>query len=395
MFIEDILAVIAQNSSITMNTFDRNLVNSFYSQIFLGRSLTEKQATLAVKTLKKHKHKLDPIFNQDISTFLENPQFKNPFRVVKNSKTIKIKENADRVKNIHMEFPYNEEIIKRIRSDKEHFKQSAWNGEEKAWVFSLEERSIDLLSSIGEEFQFDFDEEFKEYVHQVKEVKKNFENYIPTVVKDGNFYKIVNLPPHVEANLSSDLLQSLFDARKLGVTVWSSEIENELNSDQYDDSVKQILKSLLTESYRLILEDNPLSSIKNIVKYLFPCLVTVPGGSELVKLKQAVEFFKDIGLENNEISVLVRLSNDRGKDFNEYVRENKFNSPLSDTTKVVVLSAELPKPILNPRRTFHSVLNFNYYDVDYRLREYVYGHPNVITVMEKNIQGTKSWLPVK
>lgn len=391
MFIEDILAVIAQHSTITMNTFDRNLVNSFYSQTFLGRSLTEKQGTLAVKTLKKHKPKLDTIFNQDISDFLENPQFKNPFRVIKNSKSIKIKENSERVKNIYVEFPYNEEIIKKIRNEKEHIKHSAWNGEEKSWIFSLEERSIDFLTNLGEEFQFDFDEEFKNYAQQTKDIKKNFENYIPTVVKDENFYKIVNLPPYVQSNLSTDLLESLFEARKLGVSVWSSDVEHELNSDLYENSVKTFLKAPLTQSYQLVLEDNPLSSVKNIVKHLFPCLVTIPGGSELVKLKQAVEFFKDMGVENSEISVLVRLSNDRGREFNEYVRENKLNSPLTDNTKVVVLSAELPKTILKPRRTFNSVLNFNYYNIDYRLREYVYGHPNVITVMEKNIQGKKTW----
>lgn len=393
MFIEDILAVIAQNSTITMNTFDRNLVGSLYSQTFLGQSFTEKQAALAVKTLKKHKHKLDLIFNQDISTFLENPQFKSPFRVIKNSKSIKIKENAERVKHIYVEFPYNEEIIKRIRNEKEHIKHSAWNGEEKSWIFSLEERSIEFLTSLGEEFQFDFDQEFKDYSQQIKDIKNNFENYIPTVVKDGNFYKIINLPSHVQSNLSTDLLESLFEARKLGVVVWSAEIENELNSDIHDNSVKNFLKSTLTQSYRLVLEDTPFSSVKNVIKHLFPCLVTIPGGSELVKLKQAVEFFKEIDVENNEISVLVRLSNDKGRDFNEYVRENKFNSPLTDNTKVVVLSAELPKTVLNPRRNFHSVLNFNYYDIDFRLREYVYGHPNVITVIEKNTQNysTKHW----
>jgi hypothetical protein len=118
-----------------------------------------------------------------------------------------------------------------------------------------------------------------------------------------------------------------------------------------------------------------------MVQNMSPCLITVPGGNELSKLQLALPMLKAAGIENSEISVLFRLPNDTGQDFNNFVKEEKLNSPITENTRAVFLSGKVPKPLFESNLKFNCVINFNFYNVHYTLANLVKNMHNVINVI--------------
>lgn len=383
MYIEDLITKLA-SSSIPLSTFDKNVIMSLYNQIYSGMQFTEKQGTLAVNVVKKYKKKLELVLNKNIDNYLSTPQFKHPFRVINTLKTIQIIKNSANEKLIKVQFPYDDAVIARFKQERTKFYYCGWVDEEKAWNFSLDETSIQFLMTLLTEYNFTADEEFMNYAEQIKTIQQNIEKYVPMIVKTEENYNYVNVVEHFPKNTSSNLLEALFEARKLGIFTWDDAIDQEINSTNFDTEIKNFLKSNPSESYPLFLNEKPLATLKNVIKYLLPCLVNISAGAELTKLQNSINFFNDMGIDNSEISVLFRLSSDVGKDFNEFVRNNKLNSPVTENTKVVVISEQVPKTILVHRKTFNSVLNYNFYTAHYKMRDFLRYQPNVINILEKH-----------
>lgn len=366
-----------------MNTFDLNVLINIQNQMMLSKNLTEKQGNLCVTILKRYEKKLSEHLGQDISIFLKNPQFKNPFRVSITEKTISVCDHPVLKRAARVKFFYDEKIIAKIREQKAKLNYSVWNDLEKSWFFSLDERTISFLSSLIDEYGFKPDQEFQDYVDQINEIKKNIEQYVPMVVKTDDGIKFVNISKYTPQNSSDDLIESLFLARKIGIQTWDETIEQELNEKITDEEVKKFLRSDPLTRHELFLDEKSLSSISNIVKHLYPCLVIMPDNTESYKISKIVDFFKSIGVTENEISVLFRLPTATGADFNNYVKNNHLNNLVSDQTKLVFIDSNIPKVILNPRINFNCVLNYKFYDAHFKLREFLRNQPNIIGILEK------------
>ena len=109
-----------------------------------------------------------------------------------------------------------------------------------------------------------------------------------------------------------------------------------------------------------------------------PTLVIIPGGNELATLTASYEFFKSMDIKNTDMSVMFRLPSETHEIFNNFVKFNELNSPIRNETKIIFVSSKLPKPVLNSKIKFHSILNLGYNNVHYSLRDYVGNHENVM-----------------
>lgn len=386
MFVEDLfslLALIARTKIIP--TFDVMVISSIYDQTANNVNLTEKQGKLVLSLIKKYKTDISLKVGQNIDHSVDNPIFKNPFRVIQQKKNISIISHPTYNKVVKVEFPYNDELLTKFRQAKSSLDYAAWNNDEKCWLFSLDERSVMFLMSFIDEHSFVVDEELKDYISQVKKINENYENYVPMVKKDKNgklkFVNVGSFFPRIE---SAGFLEFLFEARKAGIFTWDDEIEEQLNLEEI--SVRDFLKTAPHKHYTFNVEKNSMYCLAPVIKNLLPCLVVIPGGTELEKIQQNFEFFQNIGLHSNEMSVLFRLPTETGKEFNDYVRENKLNSGVSEKTKVVFISSQIPKTILSPKKIFNCVLNYNFYNVHFRIRDFVNWHENVINIIEKESQ---------
>jgi len=377
MYIEDLLHPLMY--AVKTNRYDSTLVQSFYEQInYKNLGFTEKQSAIMLKISKSYKQQINAHLNKDITPLLDNPQFKFNIRTISTVKHISINV-AERT--IKVKFPYDEKLVNEIKKVRVEFSQAEWQSDDKLWIFSLEDKVINFLASWIENYNFTTDEEFKNFIIQIEAITSNIEQHIPMLMYDGKNTKYSNVHSSVPKLTSDDVLTSIFEARRAGITTWDSNIDNALDNCNKTKIVKNFIKSDPSDNFSINLEENSILELKPIVQNLLPCIITVPGGNEFDKMQQALELLKDIGIENHEISVLFRLPSENGGDFNKFVKEEKLNSPISENTKVVVLSGKLPKTIFQSELKFNCVLNFNFYNVHYTLANFMKNRHNVINVL--------------
>lgn len=386
MYIEDLINVCSSINGVSLGLMDQKIIISLDNQILYGQSLTEKQANLAIMIIKKYKEKISKHIGTDIKPFLENPVYKTPFRTINSNKYIQIITDVNKNRMIKVTFPYDDNILNKIKSVKMSLFKSFWEKDEKSWYFSLEEQSIDFLKSLAEEFNFSIDDEFKILAAQINKVKENIEKYVPMAVFDQGKIKFVNTSQFLPENSSTDFLESIFYSKMAGVLTWDDAIEEQISKLPYPDDIKKIIKNDPGIHVDINLENTPLSALSSIIKYLFPCLVVIPNDKELIRLEQNYDFFKSVGVNDNEMSVLFRLPNETGKDFNEFVKINKLNSPLTNNTKVIFISTQIPKTILGNKLEINSVLNYNYYHAHYKIRDFLKFKINVINILDRGPQ---------
>ena len=385
MNIEDIIIALSL-STVRTNRWDQGIVESFYDQISQGRGFTEKQQTLALKIVKRYQTNLSLFLNKDLTTFIENPCYRLAVRTINNEKKISIAEHESIGKCIFAVFPYSEQTVQKIRASRDSLDTAQWNKETKSWIFSLSEKNIQFLLEMTADNNFEFDEEFSVYANQVKTVTSDFEKYVPILTIEDKILKFSNFSENLPPLESTDIMPALFEARQKGIFTWHDTISNYVESDEVDETTRDFLKSDPSDKIHLDSEILPISSLKNIVTHMTPSLFIVPGGSELEKLSNSLNFLKDNGFDNSEISVMFRMPTETHENFNNFIKQQGLNNPISEKTKIVFVSSKLPKPVINSKIKFHCVINLGINNVHYTLRDFIKNHENLISYAEKSKQ---------
>lgn len=380
MHIEQLISTLWY-SSINYSRYDASILSSFASRIANGSALTEKQAALAIRILGTYNTQLSAIIKQDITPFLLSPTYSKPLRAPMES--VDIVDN-----NILLKFPYNEDMLAKIREYKSNILSNniVWDGDNNQWVLPLNESNIQFISSLCNPQIFKYNEEFSKLASQCVEITQHIENYAPMLVSDGGVFKIINAPKSMPAITATDIIEAVFQARNVGVTVWDNNISEYLTNSHLVNTKLLDFFEDRASTLQLTTDDEDIETLKTILKHSFPSLFIIPGGSELKTLKLSFDILRQCGVEESEMSVLFRLSSDTGKPFNEFVREHCINNSISEKTKIVFISGKLPKPLLKSKIDFSSVINLGFMNAHYTIKEYIKGRPNNITV-KRNEKG--------
>ena len=383
MTIEDIVLYL-RLSKILIPAWDQQLINSISDQFSQGLGLTEKQDTVVKRILKKHKDIISLKLSKDITPFLENPTYRNSIRKISYDKKIVIDTNSNHEKIIKMIFPYNEEYVNKIRKHRDslHSAAAVWDKDQKSWNFLLNEENINFLMNFSQENEFEIDEEFSSFVSQTKNVILNMEKYAITLGVENSVPYLKNSNKFIPKLESDEILDAIFESRRRGIFVWDEHVFEFVESIQ-NNITKQFLKSATNEHLHVDPENSSLFSLKDVIKYMSPVLFVIPGVEELEKLKEAFLFLSDIGIKNEEMSVMFRLPTDTHQNFNNFVKEQQLNSPLTEKTQIVFVSGKLPKPILKSKIKFHCVVNMGFPNVHYTLKDYIKNQENVVFFVHK------------
>jgi hypothetical protein len=386
MNIEDLIVLLAMQVKLT--SYDSKIISSFYDQISKGIGFTEKQANLAVKILHQQASALSLLLSTDINLHLISPTYRYPLRTLNVNKTISIIDHPEFTKAIKLVFPYNEQIVERIKKNRSKTIIANWDNEEKAWIFALNEQAIDFLTPLISDYHFIPDDTFAEYADQVRYIHEHIEDHIPMVSTINGKPTFLNTFRTISQPNTDNILESLFLARKVGIHTWDDSVSAYIDTQSINPYVMDFLNENPGTTFSVNLDVDSISGLADIVKYLSPCVFIIPGGSEIEKVTASLDMLKLAGISNNEISILFRLPKQTGEKFNEFVRDNKLNNPITKNTKVVFISSKLPKTIIDPNIKFNCIVNFNFYSVHYTIREFIKNHHNVINVLGKNQQRT-------
>ena len=392
IYIEDLIGL-ALTGICTLNYRDENMLDSFHTQNCQGIGLTEKQRAAAVRILQNYQKAISATLNTQIINELTNPVFKLPIRALKVVKKISVVTHDSFDKVIKVEFPYNEDKVKLIRENKDKLNYAQWDQESKAWVFSLDEASIVfLLDFVGEE-NYEIDEELSEYISQSQTIIDNMEQYVPMLALENNTLKLTNLPKNSPNLSSTDILEAVFEARRLGILTWSDEVDQQLENSGIDQNIKTFLSQDYNTKTLINSQNTVIECLEPLVKYMSPCLFVIPGGSEVEKLIMAYSFLNRLGIPDQEMSVMFRLPSMEGGDFNNFVKYHNLNSPITEETKIVFVGTKFPKSILKSKIKFNSVINLGQHSAHHTIQEFMSNHENVVVFTElSNTREQALWL---
>jgi hypothetical protein len=381
MYIEELIDNLA-HFSIDKNSYDSQVIHSFRDQFFTQVGLTEKQSALAIKLINKHKTQIESLIGKDIQIYIDNPKFKFKIRIPTTIRTIKIiNDRLFNSKVIEVRFPYDEKILTEIRKQPAT-SMKRWDKELGSWIFEISEENINFLVNLFKDLNFEYDDEYRSYVNQVNTVISNVEQYAPILTKD---LKIKNPPRHLPEITATDTVSAIFQARKFGITLWDDDV-NQYIENALNPIIKNFLCNDITTEFNLCIDNTGIECLELIIKKLAPTLIIVPGGSELEKTELAYSLLRGMALPEKNISVLFRLSNETGKNFNEFVKNRQLNNPISEETSVVIVSNKLPKTIKKSGIKFNSVVNMGYNSAHYTLREFVKNHQNLVTLTKSKVK---------
>lgn len=376
MYIEDLLHNLHLNCK--LNTWDTPIVNNFTMLTISGLGLTEKQSSLAIKILRRYSKNLGKALGIDIVPLLDNPKFKLPVRKINSFSKISIIDHDKWIKVFKVEFPYDQDKINLIRQRKDKINFSLWDNEEKAWLFAVSETSIKMLAEMIKNEKFEYDDEFKNYLDQLDTILQDIDNRVPMLSYENNrpFYK--NVSPLVPKLNSTQLLPAVFEARSSGITTWDDNVSEALDAYDLDPLIKNFLSNENIQNLEIDSKKHSIHCLKDIVKYIQPILFIIPNGTELEKTSMVVNFLFDQGFTSQDMSVMFRTSNNKSKDFNEFVKTNKLNSAISSQTKFVFVSFKLPKPLVQSNIKFNGVVNLSKSSTHYRIKDFIKNTVNLI-----------------
>jgi len=375
VYIEDLIEMLVLNG-ISMNKWDMQVVNGFREAIHHDVGFTIKQSELALRIIDRYKTKFNNYSDQDIANYLKNPQFRLPIRKSVKNRSVKISENSNK-KFIDVEFPYDDELVNKIRQHRVSSKMNSdihWDKDKLCWCFSLNEQNIKFVLETFTEGNFEFDIEFQNYADQYDEIVNNLENYIPELILDNKIPKIRNSLPGMPEITETEILPAVFQSRKFGVIHWSEDIDKYISSDAVDPMTATFLRTFEP----INLEKTEEKCLENIIKYLSPCLFVIPGGSEFSKIQEIYNLVHTNKIDIKNVSVLFRLPNETNKNFNDFVKNQGINGPITDDTKIVCISGKLPKTVLKSKIEFNSIINFGYENAHYSLKEFIKNHENLV-----------------
>lgn len=388
MYIEDLINRLNSDGNymfhplIQLFIHDRAIISSLSTQTLIGSGFTEKQCALAIKLVKKYSNQLQSALQIDVKPFIDNPQFKLPTRTINKTKSINIYKNIDsNKKTILVNFPFDEAIIssiKKFRQISGNATKINWNSEKKSWEFDLREEFVDWIGQNLLSLGFSADDSFLQAYEQIDNIKSQVENYVPMVEIHNNHYIFKNIHKNIPQPSTQDLLPVLFEAKKYGITVWSDEIEEKIQATEINPLVIQFLKLQGSQNFDYPKHSTSIFDIFNVIRDSLPCLVVIPGGSELRHLEICVKILQKMQFLTEDMTVLFRLNGENGKNFNNFVKEQKLNNIISDNLKFVFVSGKVPKPLIDSKIRFSCVLNLGISGVHYTLSNYLKNHQFVI-----------------
>jgi hypothetical protein len=177
-YIEDVFIEFVEFAAvnrITINRLDHTAATNFFNLISDGKQLTEAQANYILKILEKHKNLIFGV-GFDYRHLLENPKWKNTFRVIDLTKKIFVETDPLGTPIVCLRFPY--QLKKEFEDEIDRFK-SVWDHERKLRLLNLYDFNLIQLYEFAKKHNFEIDDTFMIAVGEVEEIWQTQDDILP------------------------------------------------------------------------------------------------------------------------------------------------------------------------------------------------------------------------
>jgi hypothetical protein len=371
--IEQLIQIIS-NSALDFS--DRFFFNSLARQLQKNLLLTQNQYELAKSKILSNKQLISTLGIDNIDAAVEIVQL--PFRVASKEKIIRLVESEILYKNyskfyIEIKFPFNKKDINIVETIKKSFQKvgNSYYKKETSHFFLYND---DVLYQIINEFanrNFTVQHELNETYEKIKFIKENAHLYVPGVY--GN--KLKNIHASAENAIVNEIGELTADTaikyldRKTRFGLANIEFAEEFvkKIETHSPCVLKIASRTCAD-YLSRPDDETLQDLLSSLVVLdrFPLLVVLSNQispSTVFEQLTGVHRILSNVFSNESQSVLFRLDNNldtKSKEFNTYIKDNKINNWVDNSTKVVYINYDkLPKVILKSNWTPLATLSFS------------------------------------
>lgn len=360
--IEDLLEILAgfkNQAKLQIETTDATIMHSIARQVLKGTALTDRQFALMQEKLQTYRDQfvaLEYDFDRAVDTL------RQPLRHIDRSKYIKVVKTNEAFSNVPYEpqmenwswikvrFPFSKSLIMKINSISrlEGYGHSKGSHEHH---FLLNDYNILKVLDQFIESKFEIDEQLLERYKIIKKISNKPENYIPgiynTEIKNVD-KNIISEMESLIGPLTEDTLINYIDRhRQFGIQKITHDIKN-----------TYLLTEVATRkecAYISNPEVQKLDKILDVIVELdrFPLLVCINDVDPESQLAEFYNYFKNF-IPSEQQSVLFRTDNFKNPEFNQFVKQNKLNNWVDNTSKIVYINTnKLPKVLL--KSTFKPI----------------------------------------
>jgi hypothetical protein len=183
-FIEDIYVeffeYVVSNNDTKMFRHDLNPAFSFYQLLLNNRPPTQAQADYIIRILTKYLH-LAKLQNYDYSLALVKPKWKQPFRVIDQSKRIYVEKNEHGVLVVCLQFPFQlkKEFDETLIISKS-FNGSTWNADRKLHILPVYDFNLVQIHEFVKKHRFEISDSFLSVLSDIEEIWSQEDNIIPS-----------------------------------------------------------------------------------------------------------------------------------------------------------------------------------------------------------------------
>lgn len=343
----EVLTGLKGQGSFDVESSDRNFLLSIAKQVAKGVGLTDRQYE-AVREKLEHYRTQFTALEYDVDSAVDNLRI--PLRQIDRSRWIKILERKEQVW-IAVRFIFQKKLISKVEELKQVSVETDYDAENKIHFFPFNESNVYKVVSIFKDVNnFDVQPELLEYYNKLEHMKNNKQDYVPGIYS-------LNLKNLHEKNLDYaissvgepdiDNLCRFYDQReRLGLYHFDDE-----DLAQSMKPLSVLTTKIVNRKHFQVVVDPKQYTVEQLAEtvlelYRFPLLITLNEKHCYDELSMFHRAFSGV-IPNESCSVLFRLDNAEGAEFNEYIRHNNLNSPVDKHTKIVYISNnKIPKPLL-------------------------------------------------
>ena len=312
---------------------DYNIINNLASCVTNDLFITEKQATLLLTLLSKHSELIETEI-PDIKTQLETPTWSKPFRIIEQHRTLKLNTDSN---VIEIEFTYSAEIRNTLHNINK-ISSVGMIAPGKSYIIDFTEQNVILIIDELKKYQFEVDSELMKYYNQIS--SWDYETVKATLDINNisnEKLKTMLIEDIGEINLADPLIiqdRSIKYQYFTGLSKTNNTLVENIafrdNSHIWVDSSQNSMTELLSSLQQLN---------RFPVLFLFDDYNSNDSYLELSSVGTALD---ELNITEN-IGIYFRMKDvAKGKLFNEYIANKKYNSKL-DTNTLVAGITKIPK----------------------------------------------------
>jgi len=315
---------------------DQHPCDNFYNLITDKKQLTENQGRFIVKILEKYK-KFSSNLGLRYQHLLDNPKWKNTFRIIDTSKKIFIENDDQNNLWINAKFPYAlKDIFQKEIVDPSGLTGSHWDPESKVRRIPFRNCNIIHIYEFAIKHGFEVDDSVLTAMSEVEEIWNNAHDVVPySKIIDDKVY-LINANEDVEAwwseNSTGTIQQDMFLAKTAGFPL---QIEEQDHSD--------ILERISTseETHFWIKDNDQFFNLYNTLGG--KCAVVLDRNCDVKEwIGDFVNSAEKNQINRNLIKVCFRESQEDKSGFNDWIKQNNLGGTL-ENADIFIFQHKPPK----------------------------------------------------